>query len=112
MANNTNTKRIEKLEADMVNLNSKIDQLIALMSNNNASTKTARGSAKKEAEKADYETIATAKENKEKVYKAMDADGVKYKGADFNRNTYKKYAKKLGVWSDKYNRVVGTYKTK
>ena len=50
MANNTNTKRIEKLEADMVNLNSKIDQLIALMSNNNASTKTVRGSAKKEAE--------------------------------------------------------------
>ena len=119
MANNTNTKRIEKLEADMVNLNSKIDQLIALMSNNNASTKTVRGSAtatmskeqrdaKREAEKADFKAthklIRSSKENKELVYAEMKKQGI----TEFNRKDYERIAKGLGVLG-KSGKVVATW---
>lgn len=119
MANNTNTKRIEKLEADMVNLNSKIDQLIALMSNNNASTKTVRGSAtatmskeqkdaKREAEKADFKAthklIRSSKENKELVYAEMEKQGI----TEFNRKDYERIAKGLGVLG-KSGKVVATW---
>lgn len=119
MANNTNTKRIEKLEADMVNLNSKIDQLIALMSNNNASTKTGRGSAtatmskeqkdaKREAEKADFKAthklIRSSKENKELVYAEMKKQGI----TEFNRKDYERIAKGLGVLG-KSGKVVSTW---
>lgn len=119
MANNTNTKRIEKLEADMVNLNSKIDQLIALMSNNNASTKTVRGSAtatmskeqkdaKREAEKADFKAthklVRSSKENKELVYAEMKKQGI----TEFNRKDYERIAKGLGVLG-KSGKVVATW---
>lgn len=119
MANNTNTKRIEKLEADMVNLNSKIDQLIALMSNNNASTKTVRGSAtatmskeqkdaKREAEKADFKAthklVRSSKENKELVYAEMEKQGI----TEFNRKDYERIAKGLGVLG-KSGKVVATW---
>lgn len=119
MANNTNTKRIEKLEADMVNLNSKIDQLIALMSNNNASTKTVRGSAtatmskeqkdaKREAEKADFKAthklIRSSKDNKELVYAEMKKQGI----TEFNRKDYERTAKGLGVLG-KSGKVVATW---
>ena len=119
MANNTNTKRIEKLEADMVNLNSKIDQLIALMSNNNASTKTVRGSAtatmskeqkdaKREAEKADFKAthklIRSSRENKELVYAEMKKQGI----TEFNRKDYERIAKGLGVLG-KSGKVVATW---
>lgn len=119
MANNTNTKRIEKLEADMVNLNSKIDQLIALMSNNNASTKTVRGSAtatmskeqkdaKREAEKADFKAthklVRSSKENKELIYAEMKKQGI----TEFNRKDYERIAKGLGVLG-KSGKVVATW---
>ena len=123
MANNTNTKRIEKLEADMVNLNSKIDQLIALMSNNNASYGSTRGAstssefakmskanrdAKREAEKADFKAthklIRSSKENKELVYAEMKKQGI----TEFNRKDYERIAKGLGVLG-KSGKVVATW---
>ena len=43
MANLTNTKRIENLEEEMTNLNSKLDTLIALMSNGSTPQNNQRG---------------------------------------------------------------------
>lgn len=99
----TNTQRIEKLENEMSNLNEKMDKILEALSGKATKTQS-RGSAKAP-KKDDYTVVATAKENRQKVYDAMAKDGKEY-----DRNTYKKYAKKLGVWSDTYNKVVGTYK--
>lgn len=109
MANTTNTKRIEVLEERMDELNGKLDLILnAINGNGNIkSNGKSRGTSTstKKTSKDDYVVVASAKDNRQKVYKAMEKDGKTY-----DRNTYKKYAKKLGVWSDTYNRVVGTYK--
>lgn len=119
MANNNNTKRIEKLEVEMVNLNSKLDQLIALMSNNNVPQTTVKGSAtatmskeqknaKREAEKADFKAthklVRSSKENKALVYAEMKKQGI----TEFNRKDYERIAKGLGVLG-KSGKVVATW---
>ena len=96
----TTNERIDALE-------SKMDKILSILENGSAPKSTTKGSGKKPTKKSDnnYEVVASAKDNRQKVYDLMKKDGKEY-----DRNTYKKYAKKLGVWSDTYNRVVGTYK--
>ena len=121
MANTTNTKRIEVLENRMDEVNNKLDQLIALMSNNTAPKKSARGSATatvkvdrdaqrqadKDAFKATHKLVRTAKQNKELVYAEMEKQGIK----DFNRRDYERIAKGLGVLG-KSGKVVSTWEEK
>ena len=117
MANLTNTKRIENLENEMVSLNSKLDQLIALMSNGNATNGNNRGSAnstkvdrdvQREQEKADFKAnhkmVRSSKENKELVYAEMKKQGI----TEFNRKDYERIAKGLGVLG-KSGKVVATW---
>jgi len=59
---------------------------------------------KKESFKKTHTLVATAKENRQKVYDAM-----KKKGIEFNRKDYEKIAKKLGVLGSK-GQVVATWK--
>ena len=106
MSKLTNTQRIENLENEMSNLNAKMDKILEALSGNTPKTTKGRGNSKATtAKKNDYVVVSSAKDNRQKVYDAMAKDGKEY-----NRNTYKAYAKKLGVWSDKFNKVVGTYK--
>ena len=117
MANLTNTKRIENLENEMTNLNSKLDQLIALMQNGQKSNGNNRGSAtstkvereaKREQEKtefkANHKLIRSSKENKQLVYDEMKKQGIK----EFNRKDYERIAKGLGVLG-KSGKVVATW---
>lgn len=108
MAKTTNTMRIEKLEEDMANLNSKLDQLIAMMSctqnqhttkGSTTKTKTTKEDreAKREAEKAEFKAthklVRSSKQNKELVYAEMKKQGI----TEFNRKDYERIAKELGV---------------
>lgn len=118
MANLTNTKRIENLEAEMSNLNSKMDQILAMLSGNTTKTNS-RGSsiskadreAQREAEKenfkATHKLIRSSKENKELVYAEMKKQGIK----EFNRKDYERIAKGLGVLG-KSGKVVATWEEK
>lgn len=95
----TNTERIEALE-------NKMDRILEILEGNKTpKTTKGKGSSKAPKVKDNYEVVSSAKDNRQRVYDAMKKDGKEY-----GRNTYKKYAKKLGVWSDHYNKVVGTYK--
>lgn len=117
MANNTNTKRIEALEAEVKGINDKLDTLIALLNNGTApkttkgtATKTAKidKTAKREAEKADFKAnhklVRSSKENKELVYAEMKKQGI----TEFNRKDYERIAKSLGVLG-KSGKVVATW---
>ena len=90
------------------NLENKIDQLIALMSNGATPKTTTKGSSKKstksvdkeaqrEAEKEEFKKthklIKSSKENKELVYAEMKKQGI----TEFNRKDYERIAKGLGV---------------
>lgn len=118
MANLTNTKRIDRLEEEMTNLNSKLDTLIALMSNGSTpkatkgkATKAVNKEAEREAQKADFKAthnlVRSSKENKELVYAEMKRQGIK----EFNRKDYERIAKKLGVLG-KSGKVVATWEEK
>lgn len=118
MANMTNTKRIENLEAEMTNLNSKLDKLIALMSNSTASKTTTKGSSKSTAKvdrdaqrqadkdefKKTHKLVRSSKENKQLVYAEMKKQGIN----EFNRKDYERIAKGLGVLG-KSGSVVATW---
>lgn len=119
MAKTTNTMRIEKLEEDMANLNSKLDQLIAMMSGtqnqqttkgSTTKTKTTKEDreAKREAEKAEFKAthklVRSSKQNKELVYAEMKKQGI----TEFNRKDYERIAKGLGVLGAS-GRVVATW---
>ena len=121
MANNTNTKRIEALENQMTEVNGKLDQLIALMSNNSAPKKSARGSAtatvkvdreaqrqaEKDAFKATHKLVRSASENRKLVYAEMKKQGIN----EYNEKDYKRIAKGLGVLG-KSGKVVSTWEEK
>ena len=118
MAKLNNTARIENLENEMANLNSKLDTLIGLMTNGNT-PKATRGNgnskatkeAKRAADKADFKAthnlVRSSKENKELVYAQMKKEGIK----EFNRKDYERIAKKLGVLG-KSGKVVATWEEK
>lgn len=97
----TTNERIDVLE-------SKIDQLIALMQNGNT-PKTTKGSSKKattkvvdkeaqreadkEAFKKTHRLVSSSRDNKKLVYDEMARQGIK----EFNRKDYERVAKQLGV---------------
>lgn len=100
------------------NLENKIDQLIALMSNG-ATPSTTKGSSKKttksvdkeaqrEAEKEEFKKthklVKSSRENKQLVYAEMEKQGIK----EFNRKDYERIAKGLGVLG-KNGKVVSTW---
>ena len=121
MSKLNNTQRIENLENEMVNLNSKMDQLLAMLSGNTTKTTKARGTATatvkvdrnaqreadKEAFKASHKLVRSAKQNKELVYAEMEKQGIK----EFNRKDYERIAKGLGVLG-KSGKVVATWEEK
>lgn len=99
-------------------LESKIDQLIALMSNGNT-PKATKGSSKKttkvvdkvaqreadkEAFKKTHKLVRSSKENKQLVYAEMEKQGI----TEFNRKDYERIAKGLGVLG-KSGSVVATW---
>ena len=100
-------------------LESKIDQLIALMQNGNT-PKTTKGSSKKttkvvvdrdaqrQAEKDEFKKthklVRSSKENKQLVYAEMKKQGIN----EFNRKDYERIAKGLGVLG-KSGSVVATW---
>jgi hypothetical protein len=59
-------ERIDSLEK-------KMDRILGLLEGNNEVVKTSEGSAKKD----NYEVIYSAKENRQRVYDAMEKDGKK-----------------------------------
>lgn len=90
------------------NLENKIDQLIALMSNGATPKTTTKGSSKKatksvdkeaqreadkEAFKKTHRLVSSSKDNKKLVYDEMARQGIK----EFNRKDYERVAKQLGV---------------
>lgn len=112
----TNTQRIGNLETEMANLNSKLDQLITLMSNGNT-PKTTKGSSKstkvdreaqrqadKDEFKKTHKLVRSSKQNKELVYAEMKKQGIN----EFNRKDYERIAKGLGVLG-KSGSVVATW---
>lgn len=121
MSKLNNTQRIENLENEMVNLNSKMDQLLAMLSGNTTKATKSRGSATatvkvdrnaqreadKEAFKATHNLVRTAKQNKELVYAEMKKQGI----TEFNRKDYERIAKGLGVLG-KSGKVVATWEEK
>lgn len=119
MANNNNTKRIEALENQMTDLNSKMDRILDMLGGKATKTTKARGSAvvtvdreaqrqaEKEAFKASHKLVRSAKQNKELVYAEMEKQGIK----EFNRKDYERIAKGLGVLG-KSGKVVATWEEK
>lgn len=125
MANNrmtlaTTNERIDKLEQMMSKLDSKFDQVMAMMSEKpsnrvsgasaptvNANKKAER-EAKREAEKAEFKKthklVRSSKENKQLVYAEMKKQGIN----EFNRKDYERIAKGLGVLG-KNGSVVATW---
>lgn len=125
MANNrmtlaTTNERIDKLEQMMSKLDSKFDQVMAMMSEKpsnrvsgasaptvNADKKAER-EAKREAEKAEFKKthklVRSSKENKQLVYAEMKKQGIN----EFNRKDYERIAKGLGVLG-KNGSVVATW---
>ena len=120
MANTTNTKRIEALEAQMTDLNGKMDRILEMLSGNTKTTNS-RGSAtatakvdreakrqqEKEDFKANHKLVRSAKQNKELVYAEMKKQGIN----EFNRKDYERIAKGLGVLG-KSGKVVATWEEK
>ena len=108
-------ERIDSLEQ-------KMDMILNLLQNGQASTTTTKGSSKKatkvvdrdvqrEQEKANFKAnhklVRSSKENKQLVYDEMKKQGIK----EFNRKDYERIAKGLGVLG-KSGKVVATWETK
>lgn len=100
------------------NLENKIDQLIALMSNGATPKTTTKGSSKKatkvdreaqreaekEAFKKTHRLVSSSADNKKLVYAEMKKQGI----TEFNRKDYERIAKGLGVLG-KNGKVVATW---
>lgn len=108
----TTNERIDNLEV-------KIDQLIALLSNGTTPKTTTKGSSKKatksvdreaqreaekEAFKKTHRLVSSSADNKELVYAEMKKQGI----TEFNRKDYERIAKGLGVLG-KNGKVVATW---
>ena len=101
-----NTMELYELVKNMDEKLDRIEQKIDALNGVAVKTEVPKRGKSKAAKKNDYEVVATRQENVQKVYEAMGY----VKGMDFDRKLYETTAKRLGVWSDKMHRVVGTYK--
>ena len=107
--------KLDTINAKLDKVDGRMDDMAKFFANNVGKTPVdkapTKGKAKSKAKPKknnDYVVIATRSDNIQKVYEAMGY----HKGVEFDRTKYEATAKKLGVWSDKMHRVVGTYKAK
>ena len=98
--------KVDSIESRLDRIESKLDALNGETVKHTNPVKTGKSKSTKSTKKDSYEVVATRQDNVQKVYEAM---GYK-KGDTFDRKKYEATAKKLGVWSNKMHRVVGTYK--
>ena len=98
--------KVDSIDSRLDRIEAKLDALNGEAVKHTNPVKTGKSKSTKSTKKDSYEVVATRQDNVQKVYEAM---GYK-KGDKFDRNKYEATAKKLGVWSDRMHRVVGTYK--